>query len=129
MSTVLDILLFLWQLPQHLIAAVYYTFWTVRRKIVMVEGQENVFIYYVEGHKGGVTLGKYIFVPCNAGYRIVKHEIGHSKQSVILGPVYLLVIGLPSLIWALTYDKIFHSNNYFSFYTEHWANVLGKVAF
>lgn len=50
----------------------------------------------------GVSLGTFINVGGNASGRqissIVAHEFGHSLQSRILGPFYLLVVGLPSLI-------------------------------
>jgi hypothetical protein len=35
----------------------------------------------------------------------IAHEYGHTLQSHKLDLVYLLVIGLPSLIWAGCFDK------------------------
>lgn len=32
--------------------------------------------------------------------RMLVHEYGHTVQSLILGPLYLPVVGLPSLLWA-----------------------------
>ena len=29
------------------------------------------------------------------------HEYGHTIQSIILGPLFLLVIGIPSCIWQI----------------------------
>ena len=54
------------------------------------------------------------------------HEYGHSIQSKILGPLYLLVIGLPSIIWAGLFEKYRnkHKISYYSFFTEKWANKL-----
>lgn len=58
------------------------------------------------------------------------HEYGHTIQSIILGPLFLLVIGIPSFLWALIPKlKRYRMNNkisYFSFYTERWANYLGE---
>ena len=57
------------------------------------------------------------------------HEYGHTIQSCILGPAYLLVIGLPSVIWAwwpsLRRARREGTCSYFDFYTEKWANACG----
>jgi hypothetical protein len=50
---------------------------------------------------GAVSLGQYIFIFSDYGkdeMRIIKHEYGHTRQSHILGPLYLLVVGVPSII-------------------------------
>ena len=59
----------------------------------------------------------------------VRHEHGHQIQSKILGPLYLLVIGIPSLIWAWLYGPVikYTRNGYYRFYTEKWADKLGEV--
>ena len=57
---------------------------------------------------------------------MVRHEYGHCRQSRILGPFYLLVIGLPSLLWALWWTPG-RSVGYYSFYTERLADRLGGV--
>ena len=83
----------------------------------------------------GVSLGSYIFVPeyaCKDENNItnfVKHEYGHTIQSKYLGPLYLLVIALPSLIWAGCFGEFRKKNNisYYTFYTEKWADELGGV--
>lgn len=60
------------------------------------------------------------------------HEYGHTIQSIILGPLFLPVIGLPSLLWA--WLPVFRkyrerwSVSYYSLYTERWANFLGERA-
>lgn len=64
--------------------------------------------------------------------RLLVHEYGHTVQSLILGPLYLLVIGLPSALWAaspgLARRRRRDRRSYFSFYTERWANKLGEMA-
>ena len=59
----------------------------------------------------------------------IKHEYGHTLQSKILGPLYLFVIGLPSLIWAGCFEDYRKENkiSYYDFYTEKWADKLGGV--
>lgn len=81
--------------------------------------------------RGSVTLGTYIFL-CPYHYKnekVLKHEQGHVKQSLMLGWLYLIVIGLPSIIWAGCFTKyrMKHNVSYYSFYTEKYANKLGGV--
>lgn len=53
--------------------------------------------------RSGITLGNYIIVN---NIKHLRHELGHTRQSKILGPLYLLVIGLPSLIHAGLHAKV-----------------------
>jgi hypothetical protein len=58
----------------------------------------------------------------------IQHELGHSIQSLILGPLYLIVIGLPSWIWFTWYNNGKDKRvSYYWFYTEAWANKLAKI--
>lgn len=64
--------------------------------------------------------------------RVLVHEYGHTIQSVILGPLYLLVISIPSGLWcnlpqAAAYRKK-HKVSYYAFYPEKWADHLGGKA-
>ena len=74
-----------------------------------------------------MSLGDYLFVNPMSSQKSIQHECGHSKQSDILGPLYLIVIGIPSLLHNIVYylcSKIGIKWNYYSFYTEYWANKL-----
>lgn len=65
------------------------------------------------------------------GKRLLVHEYGHTVQSIIFGPMYLLVIGIPSMVWGfLPYfvNKRKKGISYFSFFTERFANYLGEKA-
>ena len=80
---------------------------------------------------GSVSLGEYIFL-CPNHWRdetILKHEQGHGRQSLYLGWLYLIVIGLPSIIWAGCFGwyRKKYNVSYYSFYTERWADMLGGV--
>ena len=87
--------------------------------------------YRYKNSLGSVSLGKYIFL-CEGHWNsetTLKHEKGHQVQSYILGPLYLLVIGLPSFLWCRYYDT-YGANlkmEYYDFYTEKWADKLGGV--
>ena len=57
--------------------------------------------------------------------RTVMHEYGHIRQSRMLGWLYLIVVGIPSALWALFYNG--PKEGYYRFYTERWADRLGNV--
>lgn len=61
--------------------------------------------------------------------RLLVHEYGHTIQSLILGPLYLPFIGLPSALWAnfpACQQKWRGNRSYFCFFTEKSANFLGE---
>ena len=83
----------------------------------------------------GLSLGPFIFInerEDGIDDGLLVHEYGHTIQSLILGPLYLLVIGLPSVIWlktpALSRRRRERGVSYYTFYTERWANSLGEFA-
>lgn len=118
------ILLYIWCLPQNLLGLLF---------LLFIKGEEkhklgDISFYYSRTFPGGISLGRYIIL----GYKnekSVRHEYGHCLQSRILGPLYLLVVGLPSIIWAGLYGWVipYTTNRYYKFYTERWADKLGKV--
>lgn len=120
-----------WEFPQNLLGLIV-------KKIIKAEPiftYKDATVYFWKA-PGGMSLGKYIFVPfkkinpkSNAIMRFVKHEYGHTLQSKKLGWLYLIVIGLPSLIWAQCFQKYRDKTgtSYYAFYTEKWANQLGEV--
>lgn len=125
MNKILDIILYLWQLPQNLAGLL----------LVLVLKPEDSYqfnrarLYYATRMRGGISLGRYIIVrSAMRDYtgRTEWHEYGHSRQSMFLGPLYLLVIGLPSLLWAAVWQPG-HGSSYYDFYTEKWADKLGGV--
>ena len=130
------ILLYIWQLIQNIAGLLVINYYKPQRVHTLDNG---VKIYYSHKMTGGLSLGNYCLV--NTGhYRkdineslkrdTVRHEaIGHTKQSRLLGPLYLLIVGIPSLIWAILYGPIIKptKNGYYKFYTEKWADSLAGV--
>ncbi len=61
--------------------------------------------------------------------RLLVHEYGHTIQSLMLGPLYLLTMALPSAAWCFLPVCVNHRKknkvSYFSFYTERFADYLG----
>jgi hypothetical protein len=78
---------------------------------------------------GSVSLGMFIFLDNDKDETLAAHEYGHSIQSLILGPLYLFVIGIPSLCWAAFSDKYRtkHNKTYYEFYTESGANKIAGL--
>ena len=123
MKTILSILLWIWQAPQNIVGLVFR----------LIYGQPNarfrgVPVVVSERFPGGISLGRTIVVklPYPDNFDTLRHEYGHTRQSLYLGPLYLFVVGIPSLLWAWywTPDR---GISYYSFYTEKWADRLGGV--
>lgn len=121
-----QILQWTWCLPQNLVGAVVWLCCKLRHDATEPFNGRTVVRWR---RFDGVSLGQFVFVNINDGERTVKHEYGHTRQSLMLGWFYLLVIGLPSLIWAGCFDKYRakHGVSYYKFYTERWADKLGGV--
>lgn len=83
---------------------------------------------------GGVSLGLFIFVSDREendfSDRTSVHEFGHTIQSLILGPLYLPVVGVISGLWCgLPYFKRMRRErriSYNSLFTESSANFFGE---
>lgn len=118
--------LWIWQLPQNLVGLLFLLFiqGEVKHKLGSIK------FYYAKTFPGGITLGEYVIVGTKKE-KTVRHEFGHVKQSRILGPLYLPVIGLPSIIHAGINGIINCCDKspygYYHLYTEAWANKLGGL--
>lgn len=114
--------LFLWQLPQNILGILI-------KIITKVELTEKYsFKVYHWKLNGGISLGNYIFINKDSTLTTALHEKGHQKQSLYLGWLYLIIIGLPSLIWAtLKTLGLFSNVSYYWFYTEAWADKLSNI--
>jgi len=121
-------LLYLWQLPQNLLGLIVIYFssahWDDKYKV------------WSTPYNFGVSLGKYIII-CLRPVRIeqsIKHEQGHQVQSKIYGPLYLLTVGIPSILGNL-WDRLFHKKWtymmrqmwYYNLIWEKRADKFGKV--
>lgn len=135
MKVFLRILTEIWQLPQHIIA---YVIMLVNRKSIKLMVSKDGIRYYLVDHlcDCGISLGNYIFLDNDADYSYitVRHEYGHQKQSLMLGPLYLIVIGLPSVIGNIIYrikykyfKKYYDYDSYYKQPWEAWADRLGGV--
>lgn len=126
MNTFKTVMLWIWQLPQNLMALIM---------LLVLRGETkhrlgSIRFYFLRTFPGGITLGEYIIVGTKQNLT-VRHEFGHVLQSRYLGPLYLLVIGLPSLLHAWLNGVIGccdrHPEGYYHFWTEKWADRLAEI--
>ena len=84
--------------------------------------------------RSGLSLGLFIFTPnteLSDSETIRVHEYGHCIQSIVLGPMYL-ILGLISLGWARIpyYVKLRREKKipYTACFVESWASKWGELA-
>lgn len=128
MKALISFLMYLHQLPQNLLGFALYLYYQGYEEMRQV-GYNDVVAVKSPKMRGGISLGQYVIVSRDANLETIYHELGHCKQSQILGWLYLIVIGLPSIIWAALYGikEIRERWSYYDFYTERWANELAET--
>lgn len=127
-----------WELPQNLLGAALYLYLKSTGAITRTQRVDGVLVSWITRNLG-ISLGKWIFLPArHLGTEFetssVKHELGHCVQSRWLGPLYLLVIGIPSMsvnIWDRRRHKDWTREQRVAWYyrqpTEKSADKLGGV--
>ena len=118
-----------WGLPQTLLGFILYLYWLPKANTRYVYHGAIVTEWAVGG---GISLGLFVFVGKKGHGPVVVHEYGHCVQSLLLGPLYLPAVGIPSYIWAnvpalrkLRREK---GISYYSIWPEKQANALGEWA-
>jgi len=132
-------LMWLWQLPQHLLGLALIKALGAEKRVFETEDggiewhlfkEKSAFSRFLSGG----SFGKYVLLPYE-DEETVKHEHGHSRQSLYLGLLYLPVIGIYSALFCNLWDRWLHRKWscekhrrwYYSRWTEAWADKLGKV--
>ncbi len=130
MKTFLVIVLrVLWEFPQAVAGAVLLAV-LKRGTNLKISIEHNCIFLEKQNGACSVCLGPFVFY---SPYMITNelslkaHEYGHSVQSMILGPAYLIVIGIPSLIALILHLFDRDLNRYLNRYPENWANRLGAA--
>lgn len=123
---------FTWGLPQNLIGLFFYI---LNRKKSEHGRFYNSFVTYIKTSNpfGGVSFGIFIFVNADKEedwlHDALIHEYGHTIQSLVLGPLWMFVIALPSIIWcnlpALVKYRKEKDVSYYTLYCEGWSNIWG----
>lgn len=128
--------LFFWELPQNLLGIFVLGVLKNRHRIKHIQFDRHRF--FVQTVNTSVSLGNFVFwSPLGNRYANLvndcrMHEYGHARQSAILGPFYLLIIGIPSMLrvlYSLWYLKKHGVSwkNYFKGFPENWADKLGEI--
>ena len=93
---------------------------------------QKAIITFLPWNFGGLSLGLFIFMADHKNerwtYNTRIHEYGHTFQCLLLGPLYWLVIALPSAIWCNCFQayRKKHQVSYYALYCEKWANAWGE---
>lgn len=132
-------ILWVWQLPQHLVGLGLLAYFKIRKVKIehrhLICNNRGYYTYGIPNRWYGVSFGNFIFIG-EKNYatefhgaflfdrykNMVFHEYGHAVQSRMFGPLYLIIIGIPSAIvfWSSTIIKLCAS-------VERWADKLGGV--
>lgn len=127
---------YLHQLPQNLLGLIVYLV-NIKSVRKVYDSSLNVWFYSAKHVSDtGISLGRFIFLDSDnyTSLNSIRHERGHQKQSLYLGWLYLLVVGLPSIIRNImnrTVHKKWSAERkykwYYGHYPERWADKLGGV--
>lgn len=119
LTVVVNFFLLIWQLPQVITAltglAVFHNYEWYRNEeagVTVLRVNKGDFI------KGACfSSGPIIFVTPRCDENTLLHETGHSKQSLIYGPLFHIIVSIPSicLFW---YRRLAHKD--MNFYYSHW---------
>lgn len=121
-----------WGLPVNLVGGIVFLIYTkIKGRRWQKFGYSR--IVYLPWNSGGLSLGLFIFMKDNHKsekwtYNTRIHEYGHTWQCLLLGPIYYIVIALPSAIWCNFFEGYRKKNNvsYYWLYCENWANAWGQ---
>lgn len=135
-----EIILYIWQLPQNMLGLCCLAYNKLRKATCKKETTNSITWYRVSYmFNSGISLGKYIIIEAEGSKRVssatILHEHGHQIQSLYLGWLYLIIIGIPSAVFNNMWDRLFHKNWdwkkrskwYYSRFPENWADKLGGV--
>lgn len=122
---------FTWGLSVNLIGFLVWLVCKLRGR--RTEKYCNCFITYVKKkHFGGLSLGLFVFMSDDKDeqwvYNTRIHEYGHTIQCLLLGPLYWIVVAIPSAIWCNFFEGYRKKNDvsYYALYCESWANKWGE---
>ena len=114
------VLLFIWQLPQNMVGFIMWLYFKIAGDLETIVNNKYSKVYRSKYMSGGISLGCFAFVSNYSSKKqeVVMHEQGHMWDSKVMGPLYLLIVGLPSLLNAgFGFTKC-----YYDFFCEAWAN-------
>jgi len=125
-----------WEAPQTALGVAVLGAEAALKRVVHIEFEDGRLV--VESTGTGISLGHIVFWSRedsrwhDLDTRNRAHELGHTRQSRLLGWLYLPVIGLPSIsraAYALLFREVTGRQwtRYYEGYPEKWADRLGGV--
>jgi hypothetical protein len=150
-----NLLLLIWQLPQNILGYLMSRIW--KKYLITLNFRELEYLFGLEeltgwkiyiadyySHKknkilglvSGFSIGRYICLNNMHDLQTLKHEKGHSRQSMQWGWLYLPVIGIYSAVFCNLWDRMFHKNwnsydRHYWYYKTRWterqADIYGGV--
>lgn len=127
-----NFVLYTWCFPQTFLGVLLLIKLKIQGRILEISNHKEIMLIITKNSKimGGISLGKFIFVNENRMKSdIILHEYGHTIQGYIFGPLYIILIGIPSELLVIRYhlSKNFTREDYHNSYPENWADKLGGV--
>lgn len=117
---------FTWGLPQNIIGLIMYLFLFKRKHFRYGHAYVRVW-----KNKTSLSMGQYLFVSEKYNRYLLNHEYGHTYQSLYLGPLYLILVGIPSVLWCHLgpFEKMRKKRkiDYYSAPFEANASKLGRL--
>lgn len=118
MNAVMNIFFFLWELPQNVLGIAYLLVKTARGSVISRSYERDRL--FVKVRHGAVSLGYFVFWSdtgdpvFSIDERNRLHEYGHTLQSRFLGPLYLPVVGIPSV------SRVIYAHWYYRKHKKEW---------
>lgn len=127
----------LWEAPQSVLGLMVWGVFSARGRVVRRYAYAGRLMIGVRA-TAAVSLGHFVFFFAHDAPETPlasdneRHEFGHARQSRMLGPLYLFVVGVPSALRFLysAYHRRRHGTGwpgYFDGFPENWADRLGGV--
>ena len=135
-NSLLDFLFYLvqwtWGLPVNIVGGIAFLICTKIKKH-RYQRFGYSYIVYLPWKSGGLSLGLFIFMKDQHKskkwtYNTRIHEYGHTWQCLLLGPLYYIIIAIPSAVWCNCFAGYRKNKNvsYYKLYCESWANAWGQ---
>ena len=114
------VILFIWQILQNMAGIGMWLNFRMRGDVEAIVKNKYSTVYRSKFMRGGISLGSFAFVSNSMAKKetVVRHEQGHMWDSKVMGPLYLFIVGLPSLLNA----AFNFTECYYLFFCERWAN-------
>ena len=123
-STLSTIINWTWEFPQTLVGFIMSLIYKHHKT-----EYNAAFVCRMETGRFGISLGRYILIAHYHTSTTVKHEYGQCIQSKYLGPLYLIIVGIPSITFNMisSWKGGLFAKRYYQRFPENWADKLGGV--